>query len=116
MGKSKHLYDLSRRMDDGKWLCVGKAYLNEDNGKTVMFIDPVKMKQAIKGQKESFPLMMFPKTEPEKPTPPVHKPIHAGARPFVGGDPTQAPPYYTQPPISKPSDDWPEDFDEDIPF
>lgn len=118
MGKSTHLYDLSRRMDDGKWLCVGKAYMNDDTGKITMFIDPQKMKKAMKGQSESFPLSMFPKTEPVKTESVPVKPVHAGARPYTGGcpsDPTQAPPYYTQP-ISKASDNWPPDFDDDIPF
>lgn len=109
-----HIYDLSRRLDDGKWLCVGKAYRNNETGKVTMFIDPAKMKQALKGQKESFPMMMFSKGEPEIREPPLARLPHAGAKP---PSVRQAPPIYTAPPeTKKPSDDWPADFDDDIPF
>lgn len=120
---SKHLYDLSRRMDDGKWVCVGKAYENPSSGKVTMFIDPAKMKKALKGHSENVVFTMFPKEEPAQKASPVARPSQVPPLASVKqrsasipSDTHQAPPYYTQPPTPKPSDNWPPEFDDDIPF
>ena len=59
-----HKYDMSRRLDNGKWEVVGKAYKDSESGRLTVWVDPAKMAKIIKGQKDDVPFILFDK-DPE---------------------------------------------------
>ena len=127
-----HKYDLSRRLDNGKWEVVGKGYRDSQSGRITLWVNPEKMRKIIKGQNDDVPFILFDK-DPAPVTEPVKKapaPQHTAG---VPASPHQAPPVYLTPgavrtkhfepkaqvpppTVAKPSDSWPPDFDDDIPF
>ena len=100
-----HKYDMSRRLDNGKWEVVGKAYQDSDTGRITMWLDPDKMRAVLKGQKEGVACILFPKDRVATAPVPVEKAKTKDSSPI-----------YTQPPQSKASDAWPPEFDDEIPF
>ena len=117
-----HKYDLSRRLDNGKWEVVGKGYQDSQSGRITLWVNPEKMSKIIKGHKDDVPFILFDK-DPVAVAEPVKK----------APAPNQAPPVYLQPGavrtkhfepntkvpppiVAKPSDSWPPEFDDDIPF
>ena len=126
-----HKYDMSRRLDNGKWEVVGKGYQDSQSGRVTLWVNPEKMSKVIKGQKDDVPFILFDK-DPVA----IAEPVKAPAPQRTAGVPSdmhQAPPVYlapgtqrtkrfepraTMPPpiVAKASDDWPADFDDDPPF
>ena len=126
-----HKYDMSRRLDNGKWEVVGKGYQDSQSGRVTLWANPEKMSKIIKGQKDDVPFILFDK-DPVAVTEPVKEPAPQRTA-GVPSDMHQAPPVYqaqgtqrtkhfepkaTMPPpiVTKPSDNWPPEFDDDIPF
>jgi hypothetical protein len=104
-----HKYDMSRRLDNGKWEVVGKAYKDSESGRLTVWVDPAKMTKIVKGQKEDVPFILFDK-DPEPPTLLPQNPVTQRTAKFVP-KPSSPPPIET-----KASDSWPPDFDDHIPF
>ena len=109
------LYDMSRRLDSGKWEVVGKAYQDSDTGRITMWVDPDKMRAVLKGQKEGVACILFPKDRVATAPVPVEKSKPKASSPIYDQR-NVAPPVYTQPPQGKASNAWPPDFDDNIPF
>ena len=131
-----HKYDMSRRLDNGKWEVVGKAYKDSESGRLTVWIEPAKMAKIVKGQKDGVPFILFDKDPEPLPVCPQTTAPAAYIDPTTKrktSKPQQAPPVYLTvdaqrtakftpkssfpPPIeTKPSDSWPPEFDDDIPF
>ena len=110
------IYDMSRRLDSGKWEVVGKAYQDPETGRITMWVEPDKMRSVHKGKKEGTPFILFEKDKPTAAPAPV-EPARPRASSPVYANRNVAPPVYTQPPEQpKASDSWPPDFDDNIPF
>lgn len=130
-----HKYDMSRRLDNGKWEVVGKVYKDSKSGRLTAWIEPAKMAKIIKGQKEGVPFILFDK-EPEPSVYSGQNQPEIQVKPLPDpkvNKPQQAPPVYldpgaqrtaqfvpkptmTPPIVAKASDNWPPDFDDKIPF
>lgn len=112
-----HKYDMSRRLDDGKWEVVGKGYQDSQTGRITVWVEPAKMAKIIKGQKEGVPFILF-----DKDPAPIAEPVKATApSPCLapGSQRTKSfepKPSVPPPIVAKPSDSWPPDFDDDIHF
>lgn len=112
-----HKYDMSRRLDNGKWEVVGKGYQDSQTGRITLWVEPEKMAKIARRQTESVPFILFdkspePATQPgQHPAPKLRvEPVAQRTAKFVP-KPTMPPPI-----VARASDDWPPEFDDSIPF
>lgn len=130
-----HKYDMSRRLGNGKWEVVGKAYKDSESGRLTVWIDPAKIVKIAKGQKDDVPFILFDKdpepvveTTKQKKHPPVpdvrkaHFPTTAEHMATFAKEEAQRTAKFVPKPSSpspietRASDSWPLEFDDQIPF
>lgn len=103
----KLAYEMSHRMDNGKWEIVGKVYRDDKDGRMTTWIDPKAMRHVLKGKNSDVPFILFEKEPAQKAEPVAQAPARS-PKPFTPKPKVES--------VAKPSDNWDDFTDDKIPF